>query len=69
MKLGTGRTIARRIRTIPFEDGSGRTLQRFATVHASVFNHFNKERSLSSRQNFKANRTAAPVEWRDLCSA
>jgi putative transposase len=27
-----------------------RSLQMFAAVHASVFNHFNHERSLSSRQ-------------------
>ena len=46
-----------------------RTLQKFASVHASVFNHFNKERSLSSRQNFKANRAAALAEWRQLCAA
>ena len=46
-----------------------RTLQKFASVHASVFNHFNKERSLSSRQNFKAHRAAALAEWRKLCAA
>ncbi len=46
-----------------------RTLQKFASVHASVFNHFNQERSLSSRQDFKANRIAALAEWRDLCTA
>ena len=46
-----------------------RTLQKFVSVHASVFNHFNKERSLFSRQNFKANRTAALAEWRQLCAA
>ena len=39
--------------------GRMRALQKFASVHASVFNHFNQERSLSSRQNFNANRTAA----------
>ncbi|SDL49875.1 IS6 family transposase [Aliiruegeria lutimaris] len=36
-----------------------RSLQMFAAVHASVSNHFNSERSLSSRANFKKNRTAA----------
>lgn len=36
-----------------------RSLQKFASVHASVTNHFNTERSLSSRPLFKANRTAA----------
>jgi putative transposase len=46
-----------------------RTLQKFASVHASVFNHFNQERTLSSRQDFKANRIAALAEWRDLCAA
>jgi hypothetical protein len=33
-----------------------RSLQKFASVHASVTNHFNSERSLSSRPLFKANR-------------
>ncbi|MBW0159529.1 IS6 family transposase [Sedimentimonas flavescens] len=46
-----------------------RTLQQFAAVYASVSNHFNHDRSLSSRQNFKANRAAALAEWRDLCAA
>jgi putative transposase len=46
-----------------------RTLQKFASVHASVSNHFNQERSLYSRQNFKLNRAAALAEWRLLCSA
>jgi putative transposase len=46
-----------------------RSLQKFASVHASVTNHFNQERSLSSRCHFKANRAAALAEWRGLCSA
>lgn len=46
-----------------------RTLQKFASVHASVFNHFNQERTLSSRQDLKAARAAALVEWRDLLAA
>lgn len=46
-----------------------RTLQKFATVHASVSNHFNQDRSLSSRVNFKQNRAAALAEWRGLCMA
>ena len=45
------------------------TLQKFVSVHASVFNHFNQERSLSSRHHFKLNRAAALAEWRDLCAA
>ena len=46
-----------------------RSLQKFASVHASVTNHFNQERSLSSRPLFKANRTAALAERRGLCVA
>jgi putative transposase len=46
-----------------------RSLQNFAAVHASVTNHFNQERSLSSRPLFKANRAAALAEWRGLCAA
>ena len=46
-----------------------RSLQKFASVHASVLNHFNSERHLYSRQNFKLNRAAALAEWRLLCSA
>ena len=46
-----------------------RSLQKFAAVHASVYNLFNSERSLSSRHLFKANRTAALAEWRGLGAA
>jgi putative transposase len=35
-----------------------RTLQKFLAVHASVHNHFNVERDLYSRSNFKRNRAA-----------
>ena len=46
-----------------------RSLQMFASVHASVFNHFNSERSFYSRANFKKNRAAALAEWRGLGAA
>jgi putative transposase len=46
-----------------------RTLQKFVAVHASVHNHFNAERHLYSRNDFKLNRAAALSEWRQLCSA
>lgn len=46
-----------------------RSLQKFVAVHASVFNHFNKDRNLSKRDHFKLNRTAALAEWRGLCAA
>ncbi len=46
-----------------------RSLQKFVSVHASVHNHFNQERHLYSRGNFKLNRTAALAEWRQLGAA
>ena len=46
-----------------------RCLQKFVSVHASVHNHFNQERALSSRSNYKANRAAALAEWRGLFAA
>ena len=42
------------------------SLQKFVSVHASVCNHFNQERHLYSRANFKFNRAAALSEWRQL---
>jgi len=45
-----------------------RSLQKFVAVPASVFNHFNAERSFYSRTNFKKNRAAALAEWRGLCA-
>jgi putative transposase len=35
-----------------------RSLQKFAAVQASVFNHFNQDRSLSGRPSFRMNRAA-----------
>ncbi len=46
-----------------------RSLQKFASVHASIYNLFNSERSLYTRPNFKLNRAAALAEWRGLCAA
>ena len=46
-----------------------RSLQKFATVHSSVYNHFNLRRSLCSRDNFKLNRAAALAQWRQLGAA
>jgi putative transposase len=44
-------------------------VQKFASVHASIHNHFNQESALYSRQNLTANRAAALGEWRDLFAA
>jgi putative transposase len=41
-------------------------LQKFTAIHASLHNHFDLERHLSSRANFKRNRDIALVEWRKL---
>ena len=46
-----------------------RSLQKFVSIHASVSNHFNKERHLNSRDTYKVQREAALVEWQQLCAA
>ena len=46
-----------------------RSLQKFVAVHASVHNHFNTERHLYSRANFKLHRAADLAEWRGLLPA
>ena len=46
-----------------------RTLQKFAAAHASIHNHFNKDRHLNRRDVFKQNRSAALAEWRQLLPA
>ena len=45
-----------------------KTLQKFAAAHASIHNHFNRERHLYSRENFKLKRSAALAEWRQLAA-
>ena len=45
-----------------------KTLQKFASVHASIHNHFNQERHLNRRDIFKQNRSAALAEWRQLAA-
>ncbi len=41
---------------------SVKSLQKFASIHASIHNHFNQERHLFSCKVFKMNRTAALAE-------
>ncbi|MCT2559557.1 IS6 family transposase [Tsuneonella sp. YG55] len=43
-----------------------KSLQKFASVHASFHNHFNQERHLVDRDTFKARRSAALAEWQSL---
>ena len=45
-----------------------KTLQKFASVHASVHNHFSQERHLVDRQTYKLRRSAALAEWQVLAS-
>ena len=47
---------------------SAKSLQKFASIHASVHNLFNQERHLYNRENFKLNRSAALAEWRQLAA-
>ncbi len=41
-------------------------LQKFAAAHASIHNHFNRDRHLNRRDIFKQNRAAALAEWCEL---
>jgi putative transposase len=43
-----------------------KTLQKFASVHASIHNHFHQDRHLNRRSIFKQNRSVALAEWRQL---
>lgn len=40
-----------------------RTLQKFAAVHAALYNHFNHERHLVRRQTYKKRRATALAAW------
>jgi putative transposase len=45
-----------------------RSLQKIASLHASVSNHFSKERHPYLRDSFKLKLTAALAEWHGLCA-
>ena len=45
-----------------------KTLQKFASVHASIHNHFNQDRHLNRRDIFKQNRSAALAAWRQFAA-
>jgi len=45
-----------------------KTLQKFASAHASIHNHFNLERHLIPRETYKQNRSTALAEWRQLAA-
>ena len=45
------------------------TLQSFTSLHSQIYNHFNHERYLETRQNYKQKRCAALSEWFQLCAS
>ena len=45
-----------------------KTLQKFASVHANVHNHFNLDCHIVDRQTFKKRRSAALAGWQSLAS-
>ena len=45
---------------------SMKSLQKFSSVHAAFHNHFNQDRGLISRHDYKTRRAAAQAEWRLL---
>jgi putative transposase len=47
---------------------SFQALQKFAAAHASIHNHFNQQRHLTTRADFKRNRESAMAEWRQLAA-
>ena len=72
----TGRWFNNRVETshLPFRRRE-RAMLRFRRMRvcrslppSMICNHFNSERSLSSRVNFKQTRAAALTKWRGLCA-
>jgi putative transposase len=45
-----------------------KTLQKFASIHAMIHNHFNHDRHLNRRDIYKQNRTVALAEWHQLAA-
>jgi len=45
-----------------------KSLQKFASVHGSIHNHFNQERHLISRETYRERRSAALAEWQMLAA-
>lgn len=45
------------------------TLQKYVSIHASVYNHFYHQEHLESRTRFKAMRKVSLMEWRELVLA
>ncbi len=45
-----------------------KTLQKFASAHASIHNLFNLDRHLNRRSDFKQNRSTSLAEWHQLAA-
>ena len=45
-----------------------KTLQEFATVQASLYNHFNSERHLVDRKTYKIRRSTTLAEWQSFAA-
>jgi putative transposase len=43
-----------------------KSLQKFASVHANVHNHFNLEHHLTDGETYKTRPSAALAEWQNL---
>ncbi len=47
---------------------SAKSLLKFTLIHSSIHNHFNQNRHLNRRENFKLNRSTALAEWLQLAA-
>ena len=47
---------------------SMRSLQKFTSIHGSFLNHFNHQRHLENRVQFKNLRNASLVQWQEICA-
>jgi putative transposase len=45
------------------------TLQKFVSYHSQIYNHFNHERHLETKQTYKQKRSAALTEWFQICAS
>ena len=48
---------------------TSKSLQKFASLHASIHNHSNHERHLNRRHIFKQDRATALAQWRQLAAS
>ena len=45
-----------------------KALQKFASVHANIHNHFSLEPHLINRETYKERRSAALIDWQIIAS-